>query len=46
MIRCEWVPIDNESYIKYHDEEWGVEVHDDKTKGQELETEYLHICKN
>lgn len=29
--RCAWVPADNELYIKYHDEEWGVPVHDDKT---------------
>lgn len=27
--RCPWVPINNESYEKYHDEEWGVPVHDD-----------------
>ena len=31
MKRCAWVPTDNELYIKYHDKEWGVEVHDDKT---------------
>jgi DNA-3-methyladenine glycosylase I len=28
--RCEWVPPDNPLYIKYHDEEWGVPVHDDR----------------
>ena len=27
--RCDWVP-DDEIYIKYHDEEWGVPVHDDR----------------
>ncbi len=27
--RCEWVNPKNELYIKYHDEEWGVPVHDD-----------------
>ncbi len=27
--RCEW-PLTNELMIKYHDEEWGVPVHDDK----------------
>ena len=27
--RCEWVPKNNQHYIKYHDEEWGVPVHDD-----------------
>jgi DNA-3-methyladenine glycosylase I len=28
--RCAW-PGTDELYIKYHDEEWGKEVHDDKT---------------
>ena len=27
--RCKWVT-DDEVYIKYHDEEWGVPTHDDK----------------
>jgi len=29
MNRCEWCTSD-ELYIKYHDEEWGVPVHDDR----------------
>jgi DNA-3-methyladenine glycosylase I len=29
MERCPWPGID-ETYIKYHDEEWGVPVHDDR----------------
>ena len=29
--RCDWVPLDNPLYVKYHDEEWGVPVHDDRT---------------
>ena len=29
MNRCEWVPVDQETYLAYHDEEWGVPVHDD-----------------
>jgi DNA-3-methyladenine glycosylase I len=29
MNRCDWCKSD-ELYIKYHDEEWGVPVHDDK----------------
>jgi len=29
MNRCSWV-LDDELYVKYHDEEWGVPVHDDK----------------
>ncbi len=27
--RCVWVNLNNETYIRYHDEEWGVPVHDD-----------------
>jgi DNA-3-methyladenine glycosylase I len=29
ITRCPWAG-DNELYIKYHDEEWGVPVHDDR----------------
>ena len=29
MKRCPWCE-NNELYVKYHDEEWGVPVHDDK----------------
>ena len=29
MNRCEWVPLDQAGYLAYHDEEWGVPVHDD-----------------
>jgi DNA-3-methyladenine glycosylase I len=29
--RCQWVEGQFQEYIKYHDEEWGVPVHDDKT---------------
>ncbi|MDD3437461.1 MAG: DNA-3-methyladenine glycosylase I [Candidatus Gastranaerophilales bacterium] len=28
--RCKWVPLKNQEYVKYHDEEWGVAVYDDK----------------
>jgi DNA-3-methyladenine glycosylase I len=28
--RCSWVPEGDELYQKYHDEEWGVPVYDDK----------------
>jgi len=28
--RCSWVEGKNEDYLKYHDEEWGVPVHDDR----------------
>jgi DNA-3-methyladenine glycosylase I len=27
--RCEWAPLGNETYLAYHDVEWGVPVHDD-----------------
>jgi DNA-3-methyladenine glycosylase I len=30
MKRCEWVPQDGMAYVAYHDEEWGVPVHDDR----------------
>ena len=29
--RCPWANPKNETYIKYHDEEWGVPVYDDET---------------
>ena len=29
MNRCKWVNLDNELYVKYHDNIWGVECHDD-----------------
>ena len=28
--RCEWAGTTNDEYIRYHDEEWGVPVHDDR----------------
>ena len=30
MVRCKWCNLKNEKYIKYHDKEWGVPVHEDK----------------
>lgn len=30
LIRCQWVLLDKADYIRYHDEEWGVPVHDDR----------------
>ena len=29
-IRCGWAKPDNDLYLNYHDEEWGVPVHDDQ----------------
>ena len=28
-IRCHWANPKNERYVRYHDEEWGIPVHDD-----------------
>ena len=28
--RCAWVPPENDIYIRYHDTEWGVPIHDDR----------------
>lgn len=28
--RCDWVPPDDPLYIAYHDDEWGVPLHDDR----------------
>lgn len=28
--RCRWANPGNPRYIRYHDEEWGVPVHDDR----------------
>jgi len=29
MKRCAWVNLNNPLYVRYHDEEWGVPLHDD-----------------
>lgn len=29
-MRCRWANPKNERYVRYHDEEWGVPVHDDR----------------
>ena len=29
--RCPWVDLSKPDYVAYHDEEWGVPVHDDRT---------------
>ena len=29
-IRCAWCPLSEPLYVRYHDEEWGVPVHDDR----------------
>ncbi len=30
LVRCEWVKGADDLYVSYHDDEWGVPVHDDK----------------
>lgn len=29
-VRCPWVDLSKPDYVSYHDEEWGVPVHDDR----------------
>jgi DNA-3-methyladenine glycosylase I len=29
VTRCAWAPVNDQRYLAYHDEEWGVPVHDD-----------------
>ena len=29
-IRCAWVPLNKPYYVDYHDQEWGIPVHDDR----------------
>jgi DNA-3-methyladenine glycosylase I len=29
-IRCQWAPLGDPTYLAYHDDEWGVPVHDDR----------------
>jgi hypothetical protein len=35
--RCKWAEGVSLDYIRYHDEEWGVPVHDDRTQFEFLE---------
>ncbi len=30
LTRCAWVPTDDPLYLQYHDQEWGVPIHDDR----------------
>ncbi len=32
LCRCPWVDLDKPDYIRYHDQEWGVPVRDDRTQ--------------
>jgi DNA-3-methyladenine glycosylase I len=31
LVRCPWVDLAKPDYVAYHDEEWGVPMHDDRT---------------
>jgi DNA-3-methyladenine glycosylase I len=31
VVRCPWVDVSKPDYVAYHDNEWGVPVHDDRT---------------
>lgn len=31
LTRCGWAPLGDPAYLAYHDEEWGVPVHDDRS---------------
>ncbi len=31
LVRCPWVDLDKPDYVAYHDHEWGVPVHDDRS---------------
>lgn len=31
LPRCPWLDVTKQDYVRYHDKEWGVPVHDDKT---------------
>jgi len=37
--RCPWVDLGKPDYVAYHDEEWGVPVHDDRTMFEYLTLE-------
>lgn len=30
MRRCKWVNLNNQKYIEYHDNEWGIPTYDDR----------------
>ena len=39
LVRCQWALAGNELYQQYHDEEWGVPVHDDRRQFEFLTLE-------
>ena len=45
MVRCPWC-LGNEKMIRYHDEEWGVPVHDDRKQFEFLMMEVMQCGLN
>ena len=45
MERCPWC-LGNEEMIRYHDEEWGVPVHDDRKQFEFLMMEVVQCGLN
>lgn len=45
MIRCEWC-LCNDKMIKYHDEEWGIPVHEDRKQFEFLMMEVMQCGLN
>ena len=41
-VRCSWANPKNERYIRYHDEVWGVPVHDDQKLFEMLILDCFH----
>ena len=42
--RCSWVDLNSDIYIEYHDNEWGVPVHDDDILFEMLVLIQLNYC--
>ena len=43
MVRCHWVNPNNEAYVAYHDNEWGVPCHDDRALFELLVLECFQV---
>ena len=46
MNRCQWCNEKNEKYVLYHDEEWGVPLHDDQKQFEFLMMEVMQCGLN
>ena len=42
LIRCPWVDLTKEDYVRYHDLEWGVPVYDDRLLFEFITLEGAH----